>query len=452
MKRPLLLCAGALFFACGGNSSAPADAGSDAGADAGFDAGPTWSAAVLVDADGGAGLDLTAAVDPSGRPAVAYFTRRADCDYTLAISREATDGVWSTEVLPSAQDGGVRLTGHYGVALSFDPNGNPVVAYLGGNPSDTKPGAPNDGRWHCLQGAGDPLPADGIIAYKDGAGWHRQTIATLSDSIVSTTHNVDNIGTVTGLWPSLAIGPTGAVHSTLRDIHFGADASAYQKSNLEYRQAASLGGAKTVGEMVVPSVDDMGGLMGAGTYVRMALWNGNPVVSFALSDQLTDDAKEIWFAARSPSGGWTKQQLSNVQGRPGHGPSLASSASGLAIAFLDAAEGDLLVATSSDGTTFSVGAVEALGETGYHPAAGYAGSTLGVLYAYCRAKTDPSTQCNSASNQLRFRVNTPGGWANPEALGALVPDSTALVGDGVGHFVAIYKDPAGGLKAQRRSP
>jgi len=444
----------ALFAMACGSSPGPPDGGPDGGdggqPDAG-DAGPTWSAVVTVDSASGAGLDLAATLDPAGRPAAAYFVRNAPGSYSLVLARELTDGNWTRETLPANVDGGTSLTGRFGASLAFEAAGNPVIAYLGGEAADVQRG--NDGRWNSLEN-GASLPSDAVLIRKSGGTWTQQVAATLSDSIASTPYAVDNQGAVTGLWPALAIASDGGVHLAVRDIHFSADQSAYEKSNLEYRRADAFGVAQNLGELVVPSVDepDGGGIKGAGSYVQMALIGGEPGVLFALSPTATDDAEQLWFARRSTSG-WSRVRLSAVTGRPGHPPSLAYSASaGLAVAFHDASGGDLLVATSTDGASWITGSPESLGETGLHPAAAFAGSTLGVLYAYCRAPTDPGTTCNTATQELRFRAQPAGAFGDKERVAGLMPDSSALLGEANGRFVALWRDPAGALKAARRTP
>jgi hypothetical protein len=116
-----------------------------------------------------------------------------------------------------------------------------------------------------------------------------------------------------------------------------------------------------------------------------------------------------------------------------------------------------LVSTSSDGVTWTApNTVEALGETGYHPAVAWNGSTLGILYGYCHDPVYSGTSpCDPVTQQLRFRVPGASGpdgvWLAPEMVDSKVPDQTALLADGNGHYVAIWRDPAAGVKAARRS-
>lgn len=452
MSRAALVAgAGLVFAACGSGSAfavAP-DAGSDAGAP---DAGPGWGAAVLVDGAAGAGLDLASALDPQGHPAIAYFRKDGPGRYPLILARETAPGTWSTEVVPASLDGGT-LTGHYGLGLAFNPDGAPALAYLGGQAADDK--SPVDHRWHDFE-TGDPLPSDAVLARKTSAGWTRQTLGSKSDSFVHTGFAVDDQGSELGLWAGVAFSPDGVAHVIQRDVHFGSDQSATDASNLEYGQF-NLAGI-IAGESVTSRVSGPAPLIhGGGNYTHLIIVNGQPAVSFALSSDSVSDAVQVWFARRTGAGAWTRTQVSAVRGSPGHGPSLASSATaGFALGILDADQGDLLVATSADGLAWSVNTVEALGETGYHPAVAFGKAGLGVLYAYCRSPIDPAGHCNPSVQELRFRLpgsaGPSGAWLEPEHVDGAVPEATALLTDGSGNYLAVWRDPLLGLRAARRSP
>jgi|GEM_PF-5582320 len=471
----LLFCA-----ACGSSASAP-DAGPDAGTDGGGDAGASWSAPISIDPSPDAGHDLTFAVDPQGHPAVAYFRdsrTAADAGHgptdELIVARELTPGNWTSEVVPAALDGG-SLTGHYGLGLAFDFSGNPAVAYLGGESPDTK--KPADHRWHDLL-TGYPLPSDSVIARRGPGGWQRTTLGQYSNSFVTTsckadgTCPVDNEGSTIGLSSALAFSPDGALHVVQRDVHFGSDQVATDGSNLEY--GLFSGGAKSVGEVITSRASttepctfpaaaaDAGTQLpclihGGGTYTHLLIINGQPAVSFAQSPDSVTDSTGAWFAMRIGANSWTRSHVTSVAGAPGHGPSLAYSATaGFALGIFASDGADLLVATSSDGLAWSVNTVEALGETGYHPAVAFGKAGLGVLYAFCHNPTDPAGQCNPSVQELRFRLpgsNGPQGvWQNPEHVDSAVPDQTALIADGDGNYLAVWRDPVLGVRASRRSP
>ena len=495
-----LLGAGALVLALGSSGGCgsdtpppPPDAGPDAGPDGGQAA--TWSAPATVDSAAGSGLDLIAAVDPQGRPAVAYFTFSAVAGqdgglYPLTLARELTPGTWTTETVPAAIDGGA-LTGHFGVALAFDASGNPLLAYVGGH--GTLGDAPPDGRWNDL-GTGLQLPSDAVLARKSGAAWTRYSLGTMSNSFVADGLAVDDQGGVIGLWPAIAVDPSGAIHVVQRDVHFGVDQSATDSSNLEYAQftlgasaatqSAGTGdmvGSFRTGEPCVYDPADAGTcapvgkrlVSGAGNYNRMVLAGGQPAVTFALAPDSTAEARQVWFAKRTAPAAadnaarWTKARISAAQGQAGHPPSLAYSASAgaggaplFAVAFYDLGGGsDLRLATSSDGAVWSDQPIEAAGVTGLHPAAAFGGAgggTLGLLYAFCRSAIDPNTSCNQTTQELRFRAGPPDAatlfFADVERIAGVMPDQTALVADGQGKFVAIWREPGGVVKASRRSP
>jgi hypothetical protein len=470
MKRSLLICA-LLAVACGGSGSVGGGPdGNFQGTDGG-DAGPC-SAATVIEANDGAGLDLVATVDPSGKPAVAYFrhdpnvndpTCNADAGcpaYALIVARETSPGTWTTEQVPASIDGG-ELTGHFGVSLAFDPSGEPAVSYMGGNTSHNDPHFPDD-RWtDFLTGA--RLPSDLVVARKSGTTWTRTTLATSSDSIATdfatTSSHVDDNGPVTGLWSGIAFDSGGTLHALTRDVHYGSAAADFDASNLEYAEFS--GATMNIGEIVTSRIYPLSPVSqqvhGGGTYTHFMLVGGQPVVSFALGLQQPNDSSQVWFAKRTAANTWTRTMVSNVSGRTGMGPSLAvSSTQGFALGFIDGTQADLQVSTSSDGVTWTQpNTVEALGETGYHPAVAWSGATLGVLYGYCHDPVYSGTSpCDPLTQQLRFRMpvsNPNGAWLTPETVDGVIPDQTALVVDGSGNYVAIWRDATGGVKAARRS-
>ncbi|HEX4383646.1 MAG TPA: hypothetical protein VH083_11870, partial [Myxococcales bacterium] len=396
--------------------------------------------------------------------------------YALVIARESSTGAWTTEQVPAALDGG-SLTGHYGLSLAFDPQNNPAVAYMGGDISFNDPDGVHDDRWIASLASGDGptaarLPSDLVIARKSGTTWTRTTLATSSDSIVSdkaqTTSNVDDQGAVTGLWASLLFDSDSSFHVVTRDVHFGADASAYDASNTEYAHFSSAG-AKVTGEIVTSRIFPLAPVTqqihGGGTYSHLVLAaDGQPAVSFSTDAAAPNGAAQVWFAKRTAANTWTRTQVANNQGRVGHGPSLAfSPTQGYAIGLIGGVvgDGDLQVSFSADGVTWptSPNTVEALGDTGYHPAVAWSGSTLGLLYGFCHGTTfSGTTPCDPVAQQLRFRIPGANGplstWSNIEVVTPtlLVPDATALVADSSGKFVAIWKEPGSGLKFSRRTP
>jgi hypothetical protein len=467
---------------CGSDSGTPGDAGPDAG-DAGSDGGPKWSAPVgidtapvVIDATQNSASELVAAVDPAGRPAIAYFQTRTDAGtYPLVVARELTDGTWSKETVPAALDGGA-VTGHYGLGLAFDPQGNPLVTYQGGQAGFDK--GVHDDRWHNNT-TGQRLPADAVLAKKSGSAWTRYTLAQLSNSWVTDGQAVDDQGEIVGLWSAVAVDGAGTVHVVQQDAHFGVDATAYDEANLEYASFTLSGATATkgpsemtashrVGPACTPSVPPCSAngqllVQGAGNYNRMVLAGGQPAVSF-VTIPYGASPQQLWFAQRKPAATWSLVRVSAAQGAFGHTPALLYSTTGaptggplFAIAYYDAGGSDLRLATSPDGAAFDDEPIETLGVTGLYPAAAFSGSKLGLLYAYCRSPIDSSTGCNASTQELRFRSGPADasvlfGAENYEQVSPGMPDGTALVADGQGRFVAIWRDPVGGIFASRRTP
>ncbi len=486
-----VVCAVLLFGAaallplggCGSDSGTTPDAGPDAG-DAGSDGGATWSAKisidsslVVIDATQSSASELVAAVDPNGRPAIAYFETRTDAGtYPLVVARELTDGAWTKETVPAALDGGA-VTGHYGLGLAFDTQGNPHVTYQGGQAGADK--GVHDDRWHNNT-TGQRLPADAVLAKKSGGAWTRYTLAQLSNSWVTDNQPVDDQGEIVGLWSAVAVDNAGTVHVVQQDAHFGVDATAYDEANLEYASFTIAGASanKASSEMTashrvgpactpgVPPCSSNGQLLvqGAGNYNRMVLAGGQPTVSF-VSIPYGASPQQVWFAQRKSAATWSLVRVSAAQGAFGHTPALVYSTTGapgtggplFAIAYYDAGGNDLRLATSATGAAFDDEPIETLGVTGLYPAAAFSGSKLGLFYAYCRSPIDNPASCNATTQELRFRSGPADatvlfGPDNYESVSPGMPDGTALVADGQGRFVAIWRDPAGGIFASRRTP
>jgi hypothetical protein len=475
-RRGGLLVAGALLAACsakpGGNGAGSADSGAPDGSTSSSDAGPpAWSTPAAIDTNTSSGFDLTAAVDPSGHAAVAYWTETdTSMEYfEPVIARDDGHGNWTQEVIsiPASQSDLAsvpELTGHYGMALAFDSQGNPWIAFLGGGNADLK--TMGDGRWTNFD-TGQPLPSSAVLMNKVGGTWNSTTVAEYSNSIVTTGFMVDDEGVVTGLWAGLALDEMGTVHAFYRDIHFGSDMSATSVSNLEYYEQ-SASGTKLNGELVAGGRGDPDMLQGAGQYTRALLANGLPSVAYSLSSMDTSSVEGVWFSQRTgnatdttlPDGGpndgatnWTRVNLTMDDGEVGDGPSIAwQSGQGFAVGFYDLPStmnsGVLKVFTSPDGTTWTPNTWEALGDTGHYPSVAFDTSgNLGVLYGYCRAPTDSTDGC-SPNQELRFRLNVD----DEEHVDSRMPSATALVVDGSGRFIAIYKVPGGGLMFATRTP
>ncbi|MBS2025358.1 MAG: hypothetical protein JST92_23400 [Deltaproteobacteria bacterium] len=432
----------------------------DAGQDAGFDAGTeTWTDTVI-DSNTDGGLEMSAAVDPSGKAGVAFFRKdnfTADGGpselFAIVYAHETSPGVWAEETIANAAgDGGTYLTGHYGLALAYDPSGNPAITYMGGGITEAKPGM--DGRWHNFA-TGLSMPSDSVMIRKSGSAWTKTTLGTMSNSFVTTGNSVDDQGVVLGLWSALAYTNDGIAHVVQRDIHYGNDDTASSNSDLEAADVSS-GGALSNGAIVASNQTPSNPLIpGAGTYTQMVATGSDLAVSFALSPKSTSAPEAVWFARRTGTT-WTRKELSTAQGQAGSGPALAYSPTrGFAIAYFDAQLGDSRLLTSADGTTWDDEPNEVLGVTGLHPGAAFSGETLGVLWSFCRSPIDPDTSCNADTQELRFRTVAIDGTPGPvETVKKTLPNLATLLptSSGGASFIAIYQDPARGTIASRRTP
>src|SRR5690606_8600370 len=81
-----------------------------------------------------------------------------------------------------------------------------------------------------------------------------------------------------------------------------------------------------------------------------------------------------------------------------------------AIAYQDPAEKDLLLATSQDGTTWSIQEVQRLGNVGATPSLAFHGDRIIIAYNACSGPQDTCGNCNPARDGVRLAVENGGDW------------------------------------------
>jgi hypothetical protein len=125
-----------------------------------------------------------------------------------------------------------------GVSLGFS-NGEPVIAYLGGDPGRNNTDNP------YTDGADQPSlywkEGDLAIARRSGENWSVQTPVQRGADINGCAVQVNTeFGDVVGLWPAMAVDSNGDVFVAFRDVHGGQFPTDYRKSFVEmYIQRAN---------------------------------------------------------------------------------------------------------------------------------------------------------------------------------------------------------------------
>ncbi len=118
-----------------------------------------------------------------------------------------------------------------GVSLGFS-NGEPVIAYLGGEPGRNNTDNPYTGD------TGQPSlywkEGDLAIARRSGGNWSVQTPVQRGANITGCEVPVNpQFGDVVGLWPAMAVDSNGNVFVAFRDVHGGQFPTDYRKSFVE---------------------------------------------------------------------------------------------------------------------------------------------------------------------------------------------------------------------------
>jgi hypothetical protein len=329
--------------------------------------GPKFDFEVVVGENSNAiyGDDLRLALSSDGRPAVAYaYYNAGSGTRELHVAERASDGTWTDElaIVPGAN----APSGGDTVGIGFGYVGNvPHLTYIGGD-DDMRPTS--------------PYPTDLMLATRQGGNWDERTLVDLSNEAMTTcpanTQDYCNFGGVVGTHASFAPKPGGGGFAVVyRDTHNSFGLDDLRRSDTE---VYAEGGPFTNSNV------DPG--RGSGEFGDIAwLPNGNLVVAYSLGEQV---GLGVWAAVFN-NGMWTTPlvQVSTSEARSR--VSLGVDPSGtIWLAFNDSAS-DLVVASSDDGTTWTIESVDASGYTGLHPS--LAIDTEGrpvVAYTYCGTTGD----------------------------------------------------------------
>lgn len=264
-----------------------------------------------------------------------------------------------------------------GVALAFDPAGEPKVGYLGG---------PDAGHvfWQNT---------DAVVASRAGGNFTVRTLAT-SGADVTCGNPVSDRGLVVGVNMALAVSG-GTTFAAWRDVH---DA---QFPNQDFNGSDVEAAVDTGAGVTLQCVQAGGNDKGAwGAHARMALSGGQPALVYdQLFGMVSGTGQNVVFTRRQGTGAWTAPQVL-AMGPVEGGPSLVTDApSGFLVAAQDQA-GVVRVYSSADGQTWgSPSVVTSDGVTG-------GGADLAV-HPVSRL---PQVVVATSSGLRLYRADGLGGW------------------------------------------
>ncbi len=240
-----------------------------------------------------------------------------------------------------------------GIAASFQPNGEPVVAYLGGDGADIT-GMSN--YW---------FQSDPELQYRSGGANWTKVVApfTMSADITAgdtqpgdstmCMSGVDTAGFVLGLWPAITIDSTNKLYWVFRDVHSGQfPQQDWGGSDVKMAVGTNFGG--WAGTCIKAGGDNK---LGWGGHNQIVLGpNELPALIF---DQIPmgpdNDGQSIFFTQLQSNGNWADLRQITPTSDLQTGAALAYDATeGFGIAWVDVStQSKLYYDNSADGTNWN---------------------------------------------------------------------------------------------------
>lgn len=431
------------LVACGSSTNnGDLDGGSDSGTDAG--PGEAWKAfdvdttpshnqlssipqlAIAVRSD-------DTSVDTVG---MAWFEPTVINDLSkqeYALKYRAFSGGQLGEV-ETVRDGLIDL---YGVNLAFGMDGQPIVTYLGGNPTAPPAGG---GATYWFQG-------DCAISYRNsGGGWSEQLCAQESNDVPWGTP-VDDNGSIVGLFPAVGVASDGTAYVAYRDVHFGQSPSGdFGKSDWEL----SIGGPSSWTHQMIQAGGDNGKSYGG--HSQMVMVDDQPAI---ICDQMPNTANgagtNVLFEKRLADGGWAGPTgpvltIPNLQS----GASLAHDEQlGFGVAAVNKDQNALFFTSSPDGVSqwTTPDPVVNAGTTGWYPSLAISPITHDPSIAYYHCSSNPGVaegSCPANQDELRVAERVVNNWnvSTVDPDGAFQPKIAFL---STGKRVILFRHPTTGV-------
>jgi hypothetical protein len=280
------------------------------------------------------------AIGPGDRVGLAYFQADGgfDAGGQFIQSYDITYLEWASGAVATPQRvQTVQVL--QGIALAFQSNGEPAVAYLGGPNKNASP------YWFQQNATVD--------FRRGGSTWTEEVVDTMSaDTPPPDMNPVDMSGFCVGAWPALAFDDAGTAYFAYRDIHNAQNQVDYSGSDLKIAIGAPSAWQR---EGVAFGGDNhSASLGGLGGHNQILLVNGEPSV---ISDRMPYQSQPVDVtlfrrtgpAVWSPAVGSAAEVIST--GLTTSGPSAAYDAqAGLAVTWFDGQA--VLFMQSADGVNW----------------------------------------------------------------------------------------------------
>lgn len=356
-------------------------------------------------------------------------------EYALKYAAFDPSGAGQLGEVETVREGLISL---YGVNLTFGMDGQPIVTYLGGNPS--APPA-EGGETYWFQG-------DCAVAYRSsGGGWGQEQLCAQESNDVPWGTPVDDNGSVVGLFPAVGVASDGTTYVAYRDVHFGQSPSGdFGKSDWEL----SFGGPTTWTHQMIQAGGDNGKSYGG--HSQMVMVDDQPAV---ICDQMPNTANgagsNVLFEKRLADGGWAGPTapvltIPNLQS----GASLAHDVDlGFAVAAVNKDQNQLVFTRSPDGVSqwTTPDPVVQTGTTGWYPSLAVSPATHDPSIAYYHCSSNPGVaegSCPAEQDELRIAEEVAGHWnvSTVDTDGAFQPKLAFLSN---GKRVILFRHPKTGV-------
>lgn len=376
---------------------------------------------------------ISMAIGPNDRVGVAYFKNLSGTDYQIRYVE------WQNGVIGRSEVVTQNVQSVYGVSVAFQGNGQPAIAYLGGD----------------TNGYMSPFwfQSDVALRYRQGTdSWSQEQIAVRMSWEAPCGNPISDMqdGFVVGLFPALAfVGNTAYV--AYRDVHQGQfPTQDWEGSDLELVSGTPGNWSH---EPIVCGGNDK---KAYGGYSQMVIGPGNQpaIVSTEIFNSADGSGINVLFHRRNATGGWTGTPWSSpavpiLNTQKGGGPSLAYDATlGYAIAVVERSDNTLYFSRSVNGAQWtSPDPVFQSGTGGWYPSIAIDPSTHEPVIAYyvCSTRAGiPEPQCPANERQLRLATRVLGStWRHStiDPRGGILPKLGFLSS---GKRVIAYRDATNG--------
>ncbi len=340
------------------------------------------------------------AVGPSNRVGVAYFHEISDTQFEPRYVEWNNGVVAASELVRPATPAVQTVKNIAGIAIAFQPNGQPAISYLGGDDDNG-----SNPYWKQTDAV--------IMARQSNGSWTEQIVASEGYNVpcMTSASGVSDRGFLVGIFPALAYAG-GTTYLAYRDAHDGQfGMQDYAASDLELVAT----GTNAESTVVIAGGNNK---KGWGGHNQLAFAAGQPaIVADHIEQTAEGPGKDPYFVKRNANGTWTApvDVFNGGVGSTQTGATFAYDATlGYAVAVLDATRDALLFTSSTTGAVWdSPTPVYEFGTGGWWPSLAIDPMTHdpSIVYYVCSTRAGtPEGMCRPVDDDLRIATRAVGNW------------------------------------------